>query len=225
MLEPLTLSAISSLVSKTLHVPKDDCASLSRLIHRLSGGNAFSARNLLINLQRHHHITFEWDANRWNYDLTDIETSLLQTSSVDPGDLTYLTLHFRELPVDARKYLTWASFFGATFKTTEVALMIDWADSGSSSSEEDGGEAWANSQPLSNSTMKEASVSTTRGSMRGLQVAISEGWLVQRARDMCSFSHDRYRQAATLQAQELPDEERAKMSFRVNPIIIFSSSR
>jgi hypothetical protein len=51
--------------------------------------------------------------------------------------------------------------------------------------------------------------------MRGLQVAISEGWLVQRARDMCSFAHDRYRQAAEVEALSLPDDLLAKMSFRV----------
>jgi hypothetical protein len=51
--------------------------------------------------------------------------------------------------------------------------------------------------------------------MRGLQVAISEGWLVQRARDMCSFAHDRYRQAAEAEALSLPNDLVAKMSFRV----------
>jgi hypothetical protein len=51
--------------------------------------------------------------------------------------------------------------------------------------------------------------------MRGLQVAISEGWLVQRARDMCSFAHDRYRQAAEAEALSLPNDIIAKMSFRV----------
>jgi len=57
--------------------------------------------------------------------------------------------------------------------------------------------------------------------MRGLQVAISEGWLVQRARDMCSFAHDRYRQAAEAEALSLPNDLVAKMSFRVR---VFSAS-
>jgi hypothetical protein len=70
--------------------------------------------------------------------------------------------------------------------------------------------------------------------MRGLQMAIAEGWLVQRvyiasylpfgvlllsislgARDMCSFAHDRYRQAAEADAQMLPEESSARMRFRV----------
>ncbi len=64
-------------------------------------------------------------------------------------------------------------------------------------------------------TSREKSANATRRSMRGLQVAISEGWLVQRARDMCSFAHDRYRQAAEAEALSLPDDFIAKMSFRV----------
>ena len=62
---------------------------------------------------------------------------------------------------------------------------------------------------------KEKPASTTRRSMRGLQIAIAEGWLVQRARDMCSFAHDQYRQAAEAEALSLPDDLISKMSFRV----------
>jgi len=58
--------------------------------------------------------------------------------------------------------------------------------------------------------------------MRGLQIAISEGWLVQRARDMCSFAHDRYRQAAEAEALSLPDDLIAKMSFRVGIVLSLS---
>ena len=67
----------------------------------------------------------------------------------------------------------------------------------------------------STSATREKSTTTTRRSMRGLQIAIAEGWLVQRARDMCSFAHDRYRQAAEAEALSLPSDLIAKMSFRV----------
>ena len=56
MLEPLGFSAVSSLVSRTLHRSKEDCLQLTRMIYRSSGGNAFSARNFLTSLQRHHHV-------------------------------------------------------------------------------------------------------------------------------------------------------------------------
>jgi hypothetical protein len=52
-------------------------------------------------------------------------------------------------------------------------------------------------------------------SMRGLQMAIDEGWIMQRARDMCSFAHDRYRQAAQADIASLSEDVVVKMSFRV----------
>lgn len=56
----------------------------------------------------------------------------------------------------------------------------------------------------------------TRASMRGLQQALAEGWLIQRARDMCSFTHDKYRQAATHMASLLPDIAVMKMCLKVS---------
>lgn len=99
----------------------------------------------------------------------------------------------------------------------EVALLMDWDDSGESSSsgtEEEQRDMWNVSKAVSTLKDNESS-STTRRSIRGLQTAIAEGWLVQRARDMCSFSHDRYRQAAQAEAERQPEESISKMSFRV----------
>jgi len=54
--EPLPFSAISTLVSRTLHRTKQDCAPLSSFIHQASCGNAFSARSILTTLQRQRHV-------------------------------------------------------------------------------------------------------------------------------------------------------------------------
>ncbi|PSS37161.1 hypothetical protein PHLCEN_2v1034 [Hermanssonia centrifuga] len=90
---------------------------------------------------------------------------------------------------------------------------MDWEDSSGSSSDDDTDGMW--NIPKAVHTVGETALSTTRGSMRGLQHAIQEGWLVQRARDMCSFAHDRYRQAAQAEAANLPEGTIPKMSFRV----------
>lgn len=165
----------------------------------------------------------------------------------DPNNLSYLVNHLRELPDDARKYLIWASFFGATygssyqcfihvnnllllrlrFKVTEVALMMDWEDSSGSSSDDDNGggggeDMWNVSKAVNN--IRETALGTAQGSMRGLQTAIQEGWLVQRGRDMCSFAHDRYRQAAQSEAVTMPGSTVQKMSFRVRKQIHIRSS-
>lgn len=56
--------------------------------------------------------------------------------------------------------------------------------------------------------------------MRALQLAVTEGWLITRARDMCSFAHDRYRQAVQAEAANLPPETISKMSLRVRSIFL-----
>lgn len=99
------------------------------------------------------------------------------------------------------------------FKTTDVAAVMDHdSPSGSSGSDIDTDDPGP-SGPVS--IFKEKSAGASRRSMRGLQIAIAEGWLVQRARDMCSFAHDQYRQAAEAEALSLPDDLMEKMFFRV----------
>src|SRR5712671_8191329 len=100
------------------------------------------------------------------------------------------------------------------FRTTDVAAVMDH-DSPSVSSSSDLDTEDDRSTSSSVPMTREKSTSANRQSMRGLQIAIAEGWLVQRARDMCSFAHDRYRQAAEAEALSLPDDLIAKMSFRV----------
>ncbi|KAI0700426.1 histidine kinase [Cytidiella melzeri] len=212
-LEPLGFNAVSSLVSRTLRRSKEETQTLSRLVHAASLGNAFSIRNILTTLQRQHMITYDWEHNWWNFDLQEIEKSLAaKRTETDPNDISFLVAQLRELHEDSRKYLLWASFFGATFKVTEVALMMDWEDSSGSSSDEDTDDQWS----IPNSVRAaDTMTSTSRGSMRGLQMAIQEGWLVQRARDMCSFTHDRFRQAAQAEVANLPEAVTSKMSFRI----------
>ncbi|KXN87566.1 Peroxide stress-activated histidine kinase mak2 [Leucoagaricus sp. SymC.cos] len=212
-LEPLSFSAISTLVSKTLHRTKEECAPLSSFITAASSGNAFSVRNTLTTLQRQHHITFDWERNHWDFNMKAVEESMIDQKISDPTDLTFLRQHMRELPEEAKKYLTWAVFFGETFKVTEVALMMDWDDQGGCSSEEESDHKWNLQKAVTH--LKEAGSNVTRSSMRGLQLALSEGWLIQRARDMCSFSHDRYRQAAQAETETLSQDVIAKMSFRI----------
>lgn len=150
---------------------------------------------------------------------------------MNPNDISFLVAQLRDLDEDARKFLVWASFFGSTyvfqrwlisyteglticsFKVTEVAFMMDWDDSSGSSSDDDADVM--NNVTKAVSHLGETTLNTTRGAMRGLQLAIQEGWLIQRARDMCSFAHDRYRQAAQAEAANLPEGAIPKMSFRV----------
>ncbi|KDR85277.1 hypothetical protein GALMADRAFT_218372 [Galerina marginata CBS 339.88] len=212
--EPLTLLAISLLVSKTLHRTIEDCTPLSNFVLAASSGNAFSARSVLTTLQRQHLIKFNWEHNYWIYDMPGIENSLSNQKISDPTDLTFLITQLRELPEEARKYLLWAAFFGETFKVTEVALMLDWEDSNEhSGNDDDIDHIWSLHRAVSN--LRDTGQGNSHRSMRGLQLALTEGWLITRARDMCSFAHDRYRQAAQAEVESLSRDAIAKMSFRI----------
>jgi hypothetical protein len=98
-----------------------------------------------------------------------------------------------------------------SFKVTDVYLVMDRDESSSGSGSEDEEHF---GHKLSHRERSDPAT-TARSSIHGLQVAISEGWLVQRGRDMCSFAHDRYRQAAELEAHTHSDGFVAKMSYRI----------
>ncbi|KAF7784549.1 hypothetical protein Agabi119p4_714 [Agaricus bisporus var. burnettii] len=211
--EPLSHSAISSLISKTLRRSEDECEALSTFITRASSGNAFSVKNILTTLQRQHHITFNLERNHWEYDMKAIEESMIGQKTSDPTDLTFLCEHMRSLPEEARRYLIWAVFFGETFKVTDVASMMDLDDSSDSRGDEETNHRRDLQKAVTH--LENVDSNFTRSSMRGLQLALSEGWLIQRARDMCSFTHDRYRQAAQAEMESLPPDITANMSFRI----------
>lgn len=88
--------------------------------------------------------------------------------------------------------------------------MVDW--SSRSEGDEEPVESWDFSKALSTVNDESASIGK---SVRGQQIAISEGWLVNRASDMCSFTHDRYRQAAQSELDKFPKEAVSKMSLKV----------
>lgn len=66
------------------------------------------------------------------------------------------------------------------------------------------------------STWEHQTVPKSIGPMKGMHLAMAEGWIVQRARDKCSFSHDRHRQAADAYRDSIPVEERNEMMLKVS---------
>jgi hypothetical protein len=98
-----------------------------------------------------------------------------------------------------------------------VALMMDWDDSSGSSSSEDEDDVYNPHKVVSRARSNANGDHQTPGqsSIRGLQKALEDGWVVQRARDMCSFAHDRYRQATQSEVMNLPGDAVARMSSKV----------
>lgn len=91
--------------------------------------------------------------------------------------------------------------------------MMDW--SSGSEDDEEPVETWDFAKALSMVNDESASIGK---SISGQQIAISEGWLINRARDMCNFTHDRYRQAAQAELDTFPEEVVAKMSLKVGMV-------
>ncbi|KAG9055946.1 hypothetical protein FS842_000718 [Serendipita sp. 407] len=207
-LAPLDSEALGNLVSTTLQRSKEDIAPLARLVARVSCGNPFLARNLLQTVWRQRHIWYEWGINTWQYNLEAIEQTVHAQQLISaPTDISFLVAHFRELNEDAQQYLIWASIFGPTFKANDVANMMD-----NERLEESSDDGSVPDVALDTYRDHEADRDQhtpmngfTRPSLRGLQQVVAQGWIIQRARDMCSFTHDKYRQAATHMASQRPD--------------------
>lgn len=73
-------------------------------------GNAFSTRNLLLALQRHHHIFFDFVHNRWHYNLAAIEQSFFAhvAASRDETDQQFVVDHLADL-APASQFVTRSS--------------------------------------------------------------------------------------------------------------------
>lgn len=93
-----------------------------------------------------------------------------------------------------------------SFRVAEALAVIDWGDSSGDVSEDDSDhpDAWDTQNSLK-----------AKGSVKGLHAAIAEGWLNQRARERCSFVHDRFFHAAVGYRQSLPRQAQEKMALRV----------
>jgi hypothetical protein len=113
------------------------------------------------------------------------------------------------------------------FKTTDVANMMDSDANHAEDTEDD--TSGTPRGPTSQESISEpdigdvlpTTIGYSRASMRGLQQALAQGWLIQRARDMCSFTHDKYRQAATHMASQLPDIVIMRMCLKVKSGIYY----
>jgi hypothetical protein len=114
------------------------------------------------------------------------------------------------------------------FRINDIATMVDWDEGGNPDDldliQQLGKRKSASSSSSSSSSLlsskaveraPSAEMAYSKPSMRGLQQVLAQGWLVQRARDMCSFMHDRYRQAAIHMASQLPDITLMRMCLRV----------
>ena len=103
---------------------------------------------------------------------------------------------------------------------TELKVLTEWAVYGSSGSEDET-DARLHIHSPTNSALTFTRPSGINQPTQGLQVALSESWIECRNREICSFTHDRYRDAVEIEIQSRPVEYIAKISLKV-PTVLFS---
>ena len=102
---------------------------------------------------------------------------------------------------------------------TELKVLTEWAVYGSSGSEDETDARLLN-QPPTDFALASTRPSGTHQPTQGLQIALSESWIECRGREICSFTHDRYRDAVEIEIQSRPVEYIAKVSLKVPLLLI-----
>jgi len=105
---PLDFTALSVLVSTTLQRPKDDVSPLTRLIHQVSMGNPFSARNLLITVRRQGHVGLPFSPTVWclrvTLDMVQMGSQHLAVRFTSPDDISSYLFPDTTSPPSRRPY-------------------------------------------------------------------------------------------------------------------------
>ncbi|KAL7411025.1 hypothetical protein BDY24DRAFT_371574 [Mrakia frigida] len=206
-LEPLDVEATADLVSAAIHQPAQVSSSPrppslddTEASLRFPGHNALRQRHL----SRHNNLYFDWADNVWRYNLTSIENDFFPevAASTDEGDVEFLVSHLNDLSYDVQRFLLWAALFGGVFRIRDIIALLDSEETSGDDSED------------------EQQMRLSRGSMNGLQTALAEGWIINRGRDMCAFTHDRYRQAAFNLGERLPAEEIQGMALKIVDVLL-----
>lgn len=72
-----------------------------------------------------------------------------------------------------------------------MKILMEWTDCSGSDSEDEGASLVSAIEEALDSSANKSHLPNQL--MRGLQIAVSEGWLVDHTQETCWFAHDRYR--------------------------------
>ncbi|KAI8148772.1 hypothetical protein BJV82DRAFT_198053 [Fennellomyces sp. T-0311] len=231
--ESLTMESLIEFIADTLHRSHDvdyrkELTPFASIVFRKTQGNAFYTTQLLLTLERKKLIYFDWEKNRWDYDIREIEEATIYGSDNESElDVSFMVGRLRELPRAGQSLLKWASFVGDTFSWKMIkalmnqmkqeeeviarnnhdpavpALLEDDED------DDDDDEATTLStksgssrRPLQ-SKRAESSHDSENDPVSGLQAVIQEGYIMSVDDDEFRWCHDRISQAAA----ELADPE------------------
>ncbi|KAI9260813.1 hypothetical protein BY458DRAFT_557511 [Sporodiniella umbellata] len=233
--QPLDMESITDYIVDTLHQPCDlesrrHVSALAEVVYRKTRGNVFYAGQLLTALEKKKLIYFNWEENKWDYSLTDVEQLVNNHNDYENQkelDIDFVINRLRELPTSGQQLLKWASFVGDTFSWSIVRQLISDSDtetetsttlSGSSNRDTDSNRSESVHSGSLNHSLYQSRVSnrssgmSSRDPMNGLQAALQEGYILPLESDEFKWSHDRYSQAAMALAGE---ESRESIHFKI----------
>ncbi|GAB7347643.1 hypothetical protein MBLNU459_g4512t2 [Dothideomycetes sp. NU459] len=188
VLQPLTEQETTEFVAATLHRPGDFVLPLAAAIQQATRGNPFFIREMLDSCYRKHCIFYSWRTSQWEFDLDKVFTLFASKKADQFSSNDFLVRRLKDLPIDSRCILTWASLIGNTFSFTLVKQVMSCQCSRASPAEL--------LPPFENDPVS------------GLQGAISAFIIVATDdEDRFRFSHDRYMQAAETLADEYSKDE------------------
>ncbi|KAI8148771.1 hypothetical protein BJV82DRAFT_647609 [Fennellomyces sp. T-0311] len=232
-IEPLSMESVVNFIGDTLHRPhnvdsRKELIPLADAIFRKTRGNAFYTAQLLQTLERKKLIYFDWEKNRWDYDMREIEEATIYGANDESQlDVSFMVARLRELPRAGQSLLKWASFVGDTFSWKMIkTLMIqirseeddntvigDGAEVDSKcrqslpaldkDNSDDECETTSTISMQMSSTKKLSSKSSDCDPVSGLQAVLQEGYIMPVDGDEFKWCHDRISQAAA----ELADPE------------------
>lgn len=122
VLGPLSEQQVARIVSATVRVPLADCAPLSRLCFRKTGGNPFFLNQFLGSIHEAGHLRYRAADDCWDWDLAAIEQAAYTDNVVD-----LLLAKIRRLPSATQHLLQLAASIGNRFTLDTLALVVERA--------------------------------------------------------------------------------------------------
>lgn len=234
-LENMDQNELMDLVCTAMHRHKEiDIVLLKPLVDFISKktkGNPFYACQLLTTLEKKGLIYFDWEQNKWEYNLKKIEMALLfnEVGGGDDGsnndgnlnNIEFLVRRLKELPPDGQRFLKWAAFIGNHFNYETVRHLMMTDDENNNNKEQQQKDKEKNIDNKKDDTNNNYKLPPRTSSLRrqqqqketsnlkvkscdtinGLQSALQQGFIHSFSNDEFGFSHDRYSQAAMLLAK------------------------
>ncbi|MBZ5553701.1 MAG: sigma 54-interacting transcriptional regulator [Acidobacteriia bacterium] len=120
LLGPLKIGDLMFLIRDTLHGDLSEVAPLARLLLDKTGGNPFFVLQFLKMLRQEGFLKFDYELNRWNYQLEAIANAGMTDNVID-----LMTRKIRKLSPQSQHALTLASCIGNTFDGETLAIISE----------------------------------------------------------------------------------------------------